>query len=214
MKKTTLWIHILEHCRDEFRVMTPLISKIAPKTTLYRSKDQLLGNGLLERDGKDRYKTTGAGILKLEALRGSSIPTLSTLYPPLELVPTPQHRALVELGLAAVIARKYELRADRHPTLVLAGPTLTWKTSCAMFLCHMIGLDPLKQIVNLAAESGKSLWLRKASTGQITYKRELLDTELVVFDEFQAADPQTKRLLGIFIDGRKTISFENEELTI
>lgn len=78
----------------------------------------------------------------------------------------------------------------------------------------MLGLDPSKQIVNLAVESGKSIWLRKNATGSITYKREFLDTDLIVFDEFQAADQQTKRHVSIFMDGRKTVNFENEQLTV
>ncbi len=212
--RTDIELALLEHCANGPKSIAPLIGKLAESSTLYRHKDQLEKKGLLQSEGKDSYTTTTAGILELEALRGRTPAGLSDFYPPLNQVPTRFHRSIIELGFAAVIARKYELRTDRHPTLILAGPTLTWKTSCGVFLCHMAGLDPLKQVVNLAAEAGKSLWLRKTPTGGITYKRELLDTQLVIFDEFQSADSQTKRLLSIFTDGRRTLGFENQQLTI
>jgi len=212
--KANLWIQILEHCRDDSRSITPLVGVAAPRSTLYRCKDELLRTGLLEADGKDRYKTSAQGLLRLEEVKGEAPKGLSVFYPPLLRVPTPQHRALIELAIAAVIARKYGLRADRHPTIIIAGPTLSWKTSTGIFLCHMLGLNLSTQIVNLAAESGRSLWLRKTSTGRVAYKRELLETPLVIFDEYQEADSESKRLLGIWMDGRKNVALENEQLTI
>jgi len=207
-------MQILEYCRDEFRSITPLIDKAAPRSTLYRCKDELLGTGLLETDGKDRYRTSARGLLRLEEVKGEAPRGLLVLYPPLSKVPTPQHRAVIELAVAAVIARKYELRTDHHPAIIIAGPTLTWKTSTGIFLCHMLGLDSSTQVVNLAAESGRSLWLRKTSTGRVVYKRELLETPLVIFDEYQEADSESKRLLGIWVDGRKKVAVENQRLTI
>jgi hypothetical protein len=204
---------ILEHCRIGSS-LSPLIDVTAPKSTLYRAKDDLLKAGLLESDGKDHYKTTSEGLLKLAALKAQIPKGLTVQYPPLMQVPTPQHRALIELTVAAVIARKFNLRSDRHPTIIISGPTLYWKTSLGIFLCHMLNLDHNIQVVNLAAESGKSLWLRKTSTGAITYKRELLDTPLVVFDEYQSADAESKRLLRIWMDGRKNVAVDNEKVTI
>ena len=207
-------IRILEHCKADFTAITPLIDQTVKSSSLYRWKNTLLEKGLLETDGKNRYRTTSQGLLQLQETLGEAPPTLTILYPPLAHVPSLQHRAIIELTLAAVLARKCNLRSDRHPTIVVAGPTLTWKTSTGIFLCHMLGLDPSKQIVNLAAESGKSLWLRKSSTGSIAYKRELLDSRLVIFDEFQAADSDCKRLLSIWMDGRKNVALENQQLTI
>jgi len=212
--KDSLSIHILEYCQNDFRPITPLIDKAAPRSTLYRCKQKLLEKGLLEANGKDQYKITPQGFIQLETVKGEAPKDLSFLYPPLKQVPTPQHRAAIELTIASVIARKYKLREDRHPTIIIAGPTLTWKTSLGVFICYMLGLDHSTHIVNLEVESGKSLWLRKNSTGKITYKRELLDTSLVVFDEYQAADSDCKRLLKIWIDGRTRVAFENDELTI
>jgi len=207
-------LSILEHCRDEFKPISPLIGEIAPKSTLYRAKDELVKAGLLDSDGKDRYRTSQQGVLKLVAMT-EEIPTgLTSHYPPISHVPTRQHQALIELTLAAVIARKFSPRSDRHPTIIIAGPTLSWKTSLGIFLCHMLSLDPSSQVVNLAAESGRSLWLRKTSSGAIAYRRELLDTPFVVFDEYQSADSESKKLLRIWTDGRKNVAVENEKVTI
>lgn len=214
VRDESLQLSILEHCRNEFTGITPLIDAAAPKTSLYRCKDDLVRDGLLKTDGKDRYMTSAEGLLRIAALKGEAPKGLTILYPPLAYVPTPQHRAAIELSIAAVIARKFNLREDRHPTVILMGPTLTWKTSTGTFLCQMLGLDATTQIVNLAAESGRSLWLRKTSTGAIAYKRELLDTPLVVFDEYQLADSESRRLLRIWMDGRKNVAVDNEKLTI
>jgi len=209
-RNSDTWVHILQHCQGEFKPITPLIGQAAPRTTLYRRKDELLRKGWLETDGKDQYRTTRQGLIELERIMGQAPEGLSRFYPPLALVPTPQHRAMIELTVAAVLARKYDIGTDRHPSMIVAGPTLTWKTSTGVFLCHMLGLDPAKQIVNLAAESGRSLWLRKTSTGKVVYRRELLNTPLAIFDEYQAADLECKRLLAIWTDGRKNMTLENQ----
>lgn len=194
--------------------MTPLINSLAARTTLYRTISDLIAKGWLESNGKDRYRTTSAGVAQLMMLRGEVPEGLVSFYYPLAEVPTPQHRAIIELTIAAIIARKFEIRPDRHPALILAGKTLKWKTSAAMFLCHMLALDPVKHIVNLAVESGQSLWLRKKSTGEINYQRELLKAPLFVFDEFHVADSHIRKQVGIFIDGRKRVSIDNEVLSI
>jgi hypothetical protein len=205
---------ILHHCSNGHTSITPLIGHLASSGRLYRFKDKLIKSGLLETSGKDLYRTTPQGILRLEAITGDVPPGLTTIYPPLAQVPTLLHRATIELVIAAIIARRYDVRPDHHPTFTMAGQTFTWKSSTGTFICHMLGLDPNKQIINLAAEAGRSTWLRKNSTGKVTYKRELMDSPFVVFDEYQSADPETKRLHAIWTDGRKTIAVENQLLTI
>src|SRR5437870_8386780 len=91
---------ILEHCLSESKPITPLIGELAESSTLYRYKDQLVKGGLLESDGRDSYRTTSAGRLELESIRGRSPTGLSTVYPPLRRVPTQHHRAIIELGFA------------------------------------------------------------------------------------------------------------------
>ncbi len=210
----SLSARILQHCRDDFKPIKLLIDKSTSRSSLYRRKNMLCEKGWLQTDSKDRYRTTEEGLQQLQSLFGEAPAGLADVYPPLAKVPTPYHTAAIELAIAAVIARKHKLRPDRHPSIVVAGPTLKWKTSAAIFLCHILGLDPSTNIVNLAAEYGKSLWLRKNSKGEVSYKRDLLQGPLVVFDEFQNADPECKRLLKIWMDGRIVLPLENEKLTL
>ena len=205
---------LLEHCVSGFTAVTDLVDVLAPKSSLYRVVKELVSKGWLVSNGKNQYKCTPAGTSALAELKGNAPTGFLPFYPPLAKVPTSQHRAVIELAIAAVIARRFEVRTDRHPTFVLAGKTLQWKTSAGIFLSRMLGLDPASTILNLAAESGKSLWVRKSPTGEVTYEREVLKKALVVFDEYQAADPQIRRLVGIFIDGRKDVNVENERVRI
>lgn len=124
------------------------------------------------------------------------------------------HRALFELGLAAVICRQYETRSDRHPFFVVAGGTLRWKSSLGIFLCHALGLDPGRHVVECGSEAGKSLFVRRDAAGTVVYKRELLDTPMVVLDEFQTAAPPVRAALIPLLSGRLVVPIENAQLTV
>jgi hypothetical protein len=194
-------ILILEHCQGDFKPITRL-KRIIPGSTLYCRKERLLRRGWLESDGKNRYRTTKEGILQLQRLIGEAPIGLSATYPPLDQVPTRQHKAVIELLTAAIISRRNNIRLDSHLFFVVAGPTMTWKSSMALFLCQMFGADPASHIINVTAESGKGLWLRRASTGGVRYKREILSASLAIFDEYQNASAETKKLMRLWTDGR------------
>jgi hypothetical protein len=121
---------------------------------------------------------------------------------------------MAELITCAATARVFDLRQDRHPAFLLFGPTLTWKTSMARFICAMLGVDPVSNIVDMGVESGLSLWLRKTSTGEVAYRRELLDSPFVVFDEAQKASKECIRQLDKWTSGTKRVAFENHEEVI
>ncbi len=147
---------ILECCRDEFRPLKPLLEQV-PKGTLYRHAKRLVRLGWLRKEG-GRYRTTEAGRRQVaESQRGRGWNALERIYPPLAEVPTPVHRAMIEQILAAVMARRHEVRPDRHPFFVVFGGTLHWKTSLGIFVCHALGLDPALHVIDCGAESGKSL---------------------------------------------------------
>ena len=158
--------------------------------------------GWLEKQGA-LYRTTEAG---RRQLAGAANPTmwdlLAEVYRPLTLVPTPVHRALIELILAAIVARQHEIRPDRHPFFAVFGSTLRWKTSLGRFVCHAVGLDPAVQVVDCGSEAGKSLSFRRGSDGALVSKRTLLETPFVVLDEFQLADRGVRNTLGLFLSGR------------
>jgi DNA-binding PadR family transcriptional regulator len=83
-----LSFRVLQHCRDDFLPITPLIDKSTSRSALYRCKGKLCEKGWLETDGKDRYRTTEQGIQQLQSLLGEVPDGLATVYPPLKQVPT------------------------------------------------------------------------------------------------------------------------------
>ena len=204
---------VLEFCLEDFRPLKPL-ARTTPSGTLYRHVKRLVRLAWLTKEG-NLYRTSDAGRRQLAAVAtGQSWDTLERLYPPLELVPTRVHQALVELIWAAMVARQHAISAERHPFFVAFGSTLRWKTSLGRFLCHATGLDPAVQVVDCGSEAGRSLTFRRGGDGSLVSKRGLLDTSFVVLDEYQTADRGVRRTLGIFLGGRLVMPVENEELTV
>jgi hypothetical protein len=204
---------VLERCQAGFQPMTPLKGQI-PSGTLYRHVGRLVALGWLEKQGR-LYRTTAAGQRQLAmATRTRSWAALEITYPPLAVVPTPTHRAAIELMFAAVVARQHETRPDRQPYFVAFGSTLHWKTSLGIFVCHALGLDPSLHIVDCGTETGKSVAVRRGSTGATVFERQLLQAPFVTFDEFLTASPEVRAALGWFLGGRLVVAFENERLTV
>jgi hypothetical protein len=204
---------ILEHCREDFCPLRDLRGPI-PSGTLYRHAGRLVQLGWLRKE-HGLYRTTESGLRQLVAAgTGGHGDRLIEVYPPLELVPTPVHRALVELIWAAMVARQHATRPDRHPFFVAFGGTLHWKTSLGAFICHALGLDPAVHIVDCGTESGKSLAVRRSGAGTLTFKRELLDTPFLVLDEVLTADAAVRAALTFFVGGRRVVPVENDQLTV
>lgn len=203
---------ILESCAKDFRRLKDLRADI-PGGTLYRHAKRLIGIGWLERQGP-LYRTTNTGRRNLLEHQEGRWNQLEQLYPPLALIPTEVHRAMVELILAAVMARQNPTRNDRHPFFVCSGDTLHWKTSLGEFVCLAFGLDPANHIVDCGSESGKSLFIRRTASGDIASQRHLLDASFVVLDEFLSADRAVRSSLNPFLAGKVSVPFENEKVTV
>jgi hypothetical protein len=187
---------------------------MASQPTIYRKKDELCRKGWLESNKKGGFKTTEQGLLELAKNLGEAPQGLVQFYPPLLKVPTEFHVAIIELVIASIIARLNDIRQDKFLSILILGRTLKWKTSAAKFICIMLALDIAATIVSVASEFGKSLWLRKNSTGGISTKRNLLGSLLVVFDDVQNATLETKKIVKLYTDGRKTVPYENDTLSI
>ena len=204
---------LLTHCRQEFVGVQPLL-RVVPRATLYRHLAKLSEEGSLSQRGRT-YRTTAEGLRRLAAVESTmDWQVFDGLFPPLQGVPSVQHRAIIELILAAIVARRASLQDDHHPAFVLFGHTLAWKTSLARFLCSMLGLDPSTHIINLASESGQSLWLRKDARGEVTFRREILSAPFLTFDEYLEAHPKVRTVIQHFLSGRTAIPFENSVLSI
>jgi hypothetical protein len=147
---------ILQHCEPDFVPLQELLTHV-PRGTLYRHTGNLQAAGLLTKRGR-AYCTTEQGNRRLADLLSHVDWNLwDRLYSPMQYVPTAQHRAMLELMTAAVVARRADRQDDHHPGFVLMGPTLAWKTSAAKFGCQMLGVSPSETIIDLTAESGRSL---------------------------------------------------------
>ena len=203
---------ILEFCAKDFRRLKDLRADI-PGGTLYRHAKRLIKMGWLERQGP-LYRTTNAGRRNLVEHQEGQWDQLEQFYPPLALIPTEVHRALVELIFAAVMVRQHPTRSDRHPFFVCFGDTFHWKTTLGVFVCHAFGLDPAVHVVDCGNESGKSLFIRRTASGDIASERELLNAPFVVLDEFLAADRAVRSSLNPFLAGKLILPFENEKITI
>lgn len=166
--------------------------KLVARGTLYRHITKLVNGRLLEKRGR-AYRTTEHGKRRLEELVcHMDWKIWDRIYPPMGDVPTPQHRAGIELTTAAVVARQIDnSKDDHHPGFVLMGPTLAWKTSEAVFQCHLLGVDPAQTIVDLSAETGRSLLVRRDGKGNLTFKRDLLTGQLIVLDDVLEGSQQS-----------------------
>lgn len=208
-------LKILKYCKDGCKSLKPLIN-IIPRCTLYRHKDKLKTGGLLIGE-KGKYKTTNLGLqalLEFESLSDFNWKCLSEVFPAIKYIPTKQQQAVIELHLAAIVARRDEIMIDHHPTFILSGATLKWKTWTAKFICNMLGLNSTKNIILLTSESGRSILTRKGYNGKMLSKRDILNEMFVCFDEFHDADSKTKRLCNVYIQGRKHVPYENKLLEI
>lgn len=137
------------------------------------------------------------------------------IYPPMQDVPTPQHRAVIELATAAVVVRQADnSQNDHHPAFVLMGPTLAWKTSGAKFLCHLLGVAPEGTIIDLTTETGRSLLGRRDGKGKLVFKRDLLDGLLIVLDDILEVEASLRPAIHHLLRGCKNVPMDNALLCI
>ncbi len=204
---------LLTHCREGCISVSEL-TRLVPRGTLYRHVAKLLSEGSLIRKGRTYSTTTGELRRLIEAESAIDWTILQKIYPPLQAVPSAQHRAVIELIMGAIAARRAGLREDHHPAFVLFGHTLAWKTSLARFVCKMLGLSPATHLIDLATESGNSLWLRRDGRGEVAFEREIVTAPFLALDEYLEADPKVRHVIAHFLSGRVSVPFENAVLTI
>jgi len=203
---------VLEFCAEGFRRLKDLRTEY-PGGTLYRHAKRLIKIGWLEREGP-LYRTTDVGRRKLSENQDGRWDQLEQVYPPLGLIPTEEHRGLIELIVAAVMVRQHPTRNDCHPFFIIFGDTFRWKTSLGIFVCHAFGLDPAIHVVHCGTESGKSLFIRRTGSGDVASERQLVNASFLVLDEFLAADRAVRSALNPFLTGNLILPFENEHVTV
>lgn len=185
-----------------------------PKATVYARLRALQVKGLVAKRGREYLLTTAGLQAKAQREGAAVLDGLTGVYGPLREVPSPQHRALVELAISALVLRQLTDQEEHHAGFLLVGPPMTWKSAGGRFLCLIAGADPAACIVDLAAESGRSLWVRRGAAGDIRSQRALLGAPVVVLDEYGLADRAVRQAVAPFISGRRRVPVENEILPI
>src|SRR6266851_2724991 len=209
---TTDWA-ILEFLSVQPQPIRDLVGAY-PKATVYARLRALQAKGLAAKRGRE-YLLTTAGLQAKAQREGTPVlDGLTGVYGPLREVPSPQHRALVELAIGALVLRQLTDQEEHHAGFLLVGPPMTWKSAGGHFLCLAAGADPATCIVDLAAESGRSLWVRRGAAGDIRSQRALLSAPVVVLDEYGLADRAVRQAVAPFISGRRRVPVENDILPI
>jgi len=210
---TTTGVAILEFLSAHPRPIRELLG-MYPKATIYARLRALQATGLVAKKG-NQYLLTSAGLqAKAEREGAPVLDGLAQVYSPLREVPSAHHRATVELAISALVVRQHTDQAEHHASILLVGPPMTWKTGCGRFFSLTAGADPDRSVVDLAAESGRSLWVRRGAAGDVRSRRELLSAPVIVLDEYGMADRPVRQAVAPFISGRRRIPFENEILNI
>lgn len=185
-----------------------------PKATVYARLRALQAKGLVAKRGREYLLTTAGLQAKAQRESAPALEGLNGVYAPLRVVPSPQHRAQVELAISALVLRQLTDQEEHHAGFLLLGPPLTWKSAGGRFLCLVAGADPEACVVDLAAESGRSLWVRRGAAGDIRSQRALLSAPIIVLDEYGLADRAVRQTVAPFVSGRRRVPFENEILPI
>ena len=209
---TTDWA-ILEFLSAHPQPLRPLVDRY-PKATIYARLRALRAGGLVGKRGQQYLLTTAGLQAKAAHEGGQAFDGLVEAYPPLREVPSPQHRALAELAIGALVLRQLTDQEEHHAGFLLVGPSLTWKSSSGRFLCLTAGADPATCLVDLAAEAGRSLWIRRDATGDIRSQRGLLSAAVVVLDEYGLADRAVRQAVLPLLSGRRRVPLENHVLPI
>src|SRR5260370_39989423 len=157
---------ILEFLSREPSPIGPLLAS-SPKASVYKRLAALRNLGLVAKRGRGYLLTSAGEQVKAEREAEGLVGGLTDVYPPLREVPTPLYRAMLELAFAAGVHRQHADPDQHHAGFLLLGPTMAWKTSAGRFLCHALGVDPAVHVVDLGAESGKSMWIRRGPAGAI-----------------------------------------------
>lgn len=204
---------ILSYCAHGPTEVSGLTGEIA-RGTLYRHMKPLVQSGALKRYGR-AYHTTPVGQRWLaQEMTHIDWNLFEHLYPPFAHIPTPSHKALLELLLAAAVVRQAGLHADHLCAFVVMGGTLRWKTSLGRMACATLGVDPSVSLIDLASEAGRSVFVRRTSDGHLLSERNVLSSPLAVFDDFLQASDALRTAVGPFLSGRRTVPYENGVIAV
>ena len=204
---------ILQYCAQGPTELSGLMGEIA-KSTVYRHVGKLVDSGALQRLGR-RYAITAVGARWLaDEVAKIDWNIFDVHYPPFAHIPTVYHRALLELLVVAVVSRQARWQEDHLCAFIALGGTLRWKTTLARMACATLGVDPNMNLLDLASEAGRSVFVRRTSGGHLLSERNVLSSPLVVFDDYLQASDTVRAAVHPFLTGRRTVPYENGVIAI
>jgi len=204
---------ILQFCSRGPTEVSGLMGEIS-RGRLYRYIGKLVDSGALKRLGR-RYSTTAVGERWLaEGLANIDWNVFDFHYPPFAHIPTPYHKALLELLLAAAVVRQAGLHEDHLCAFVAMGGSLRWKSTTGRMACAMFGLDPSIHLIDLASEAGRSVFIRRTSDGHLLSERNVLSSSLAVFDDYLQGNDVVRAAVRPFLTGRRTVPYENGVIAV
>ena len=211
---------LLEHCRNTFAPVKPLISRHG-RPRIYRRLKKALHDGLLIKGETGLYKITERGTNLLDApTNAASVQDddpLVKAIPHLAIIGrvSPVHQAVAGLLLAAAVARTSALRDSHHANFIILGGRLLFKTWVARACCAMLGVDDRLCVLHSVAETKGAMFKRRGGKGQIVSERGVLTTSpICAVDEFQRASHGVREVMSLVMHGQLTVPFENETATI
>jgi hypothetical protein len=205
---------ILSYCAQGPTELSGLTTGEFPRSTVYRAVKKLIQADALTR-GRLGYQTTTVGQCWLaEDQAHIDWNLFDQVYPPFAHIPTPYHKALLELLLSAAVVRKAGYHEDHLCAFAAMGGTLRWKTSCGRMACAMLGADPNVSLIDLASEAGRSVYVRRTGHGHLLSVRNVLSSPLVVFDDVLQANDAMRDAIRPFLSGRRMIPYENGVIAV
>lgn len=212
---TDLESAILNHLGPGPNDMTGLVA-VHPRGSVYRTLRRLVGRGLVTQAGPSAWALTPGGKAAMDPVPPpvASTPPPCLPLPHLDLAPVPIYRAMLELVMLAVASRSYAMRPGHHPSFVVVGPRLRWKTWLARAACCMTGVDARTAVIPLMNESGRSLTSRRNARGDRVTLRSALDQAVVGLDEWTRATPEVRRLAQVYLHGLIDVPDEDEVLHV
>jgi hypothetical protein len=132
-------------------------------------------------------------------------------------LPTKPHRAFFRLLADGIVARHH--LHDEEPSSWLSflavGETGTCKSLLAFGACNMFGLDPVRAILSVPAETERSFWGRRYQVAGGTWKLRpapVLSYPFLGLDELDKASPPTQRACLKLLQGETRVRGEEGEL--
>lgn len=219
---TALEQAVLDHLAGGPTDMAALVAT-RPRGSVYRTLRRLVKRGLVVQAGPSAWALTQPGQEAMgtpvtppppgaPAFVGPPAPRLP--FPHLDLAPVPLYRQFLELVMLAVASRFYGLRPGHHPSFVVVGPRLKWKTWIARAACIMTDVDQQTGVIPLMNESGRSLTSRRNARGERVTLRRALDQAVVGLDEWTRTTPEVRRLAQVYTHGLIDCPDEDQTLRV